>query len=331
MLSRVAENRVILMGVACSALCVAYFYLLDRILLSSAHFSPIFRFLLATYDVKAAWLSLMVCVLATAWDRPALISQWVDFLGRNPLQIALASTVLCALGALIAYQNYPLSMDEYAAVFQSKIFASGSAFAQVPKDLIDWLVVRGFNGEFLIASRETGRAIGQYWPGFALLLAPFQFLDIPWACNASLSGLTIFLVFWITREITGDRRAAGWAMLFTLASGAFIADGISYYSMQAHLCANLLFVALLIRPSKYRAFGAGLVGSLALILHNPYPHALFAIPWIAAAAMQRDRRSSLLPLLLGYLPGAAIGLGWLMFRSDISSGGHDAAMLRGAA
>jgi hypothetical protein len=101
--------------------------------------------------------------------------------------------------------------------------------------------------------------------------------------------------------------------------------------MQAHLCANLLFVALLIRPSGYRAFGAGLVGSLALILHNPYPHALFAIPWVAATAIERDRRASLLPLLVGYLPGAAAGLGWLIFRTDIASGGHDAAMLGGAA
>ena len=32
-------------------------------------------------------------------------------------------------------------------------------------------------------------------------------------------------------------------MLFALASGAFAADGISYYSMQAHLTANLLYIA----------------------------------------------------------------------------------------
>ncbi len=222
-------------------------------------------------------------------------------------------------------------MDEYAAVFQSKIFASGEVYARLPKDLVDWLVVRGFNGEFLVASQDTGRAVAQYWPGFALLLSPFQFLGIPWACNAALSGLAVFLIYWITKEITGESRAAGWAMLFTLASGAFLAEGMSFYSMQAHLCANLLFVALLIRPSKYRAFGAGLVGSLALILHNPYPHVLFALPWIAATAMQRDRRENLLPLLLGYLPGAVIGLGWLMFRSDIGAGAHDAAVLKGAA
>ena len=318
-------------GIALSASCVAYFCLLDHALFSSAHFSPIFRFLLTTRDQQAACLSFIICVLAAAWRDSALILRCVDFLGRKPWQSAFASAALCAFGALVAYQSHPLSMDEYAAVFQSKIFASGEIFARLPKDLVDWLVVRGFNGEFLIASRETGRAVGQYWPGFALLLSPFQFLGVPWVCNAVLSGTAILLIFWITKEVTGDRRAAGWAMLFTLASSAFLAEGMSFYSMQAHLCANLLFVALLIRPSRYRAFGAGLVGSLALILHNPYPHVLFALPWITAMAIRRDRRSNLLPLLLGYLPGAVIGLGWLMFRTDIGAGAHDPEVLKGAA
>ena len=79
--------------------------------------------------------------------------------------------------------------------------------------------------------------------------------------------------------------------------------------MQAHLTANLAFVALLLEPTAYRALGAGLVGSLALILHNPVPHALFAAPWIVAMAMDRDQRRYYVPLMLGYLPGVAVGSG----------------------
>jgi hypothetical protein len=324
-----SDRRIYLAGSLLCGMCLAYFYVLDRYLFTSARFSPIFRMLLTVYDLESAWLALAICCLAALWNRPEPILRLVDFLGRHPNSVVLISVGTIAVGAVVVYHDYPLSMDEYAAVFQSKIFASGHLFAQLPHDLIDWLVVRGFNGSFLLVSPDTGRAIENYWPGFALLLAPFEFLSVPWLCNASLAGLAIFLVYWITMEITGDRRAAGWAMLFTVASGAFIADAVSYYSMQAHLTANLLFAALLIKPTRYRTLSAGLVGSFALILHNPVPHTLFAIPWIAAMAMQRDQRRYLPALILGYLPGAAVGLGWLMFRSDIASPAHGVSAMSG--
>jgi len=331
MLSRFTERDVRAMGLALCAACVAYFYLLDRILFSSAHFSAIFRDLLTRYDLHAAWLALVICISAGLWRRPAPILRFVDFVGEHPIAIALTIVAALAVCTLVVYHNYPLSMDEYAGVFQSKIFVSGAAAGQVSPDLVDWLVVRGFNGTFLIASPQTGKVIEAYWPGFALLLTPFQFLSVPWLCNASLSGLSALLIYWITREITVDRRAAGWAMLFALTSGEFLADGISYYSMQAHLAANLVFVVLLLRPSTNRAFAAGLVGSLALILHNPVPHALFAIPWIAGLAFEADRRRYLVPLFVGYLPGLALGIGWLLFRVETESGGAGLTAIKGVA
>jgi hypothetical protein len=324
-LTRATGSRFILAGVGLCALGVAYFYLIDRLLFSGVRFSLIFRFLLTTYDFETAWLALAVCTFAAFWNRSAPILRLVDFLGNHPLLLASASIFMLALGCILVYHDYPLSMDEYAGVFQSKIFARGNIFTQLPAGLRDWLIVRGFNGSFLTASAQNGRAIEQYWPGFALLLAPFQFFRVAWLCNAAISGLAIYLIYWITKEITSDLRAAGWAMLFALASGVFVANGLSYYSMQAHLAANLLFAALLIKLSRYAAFGAGLVGSLALILHNPMPHALFAVPWIAATAMQRNQRQYLLPLILGYLPGLAVGLEWLTFRSEIGSGNHELA------
>src|SRR6202022_2396565 len=100
-----------------------------------------------------------ICVLAALWNRPGPILRLVDFLGNHPYSISLASMAMIALGAISVYHAYPLSMDEYAAVFQAKIFASGHLFAQLPRDLVDWLVVSGFNGSFLVASPESGRAL----------------------------------------------------------------------------------------------------------------------------------------------------------------------------
>ena len=311
-------QRVIWVGTSLAVMCLAYFHMLDHILFTSTAFSPIFRFLLAP-DSKAAWIGLAICCMAALWNRPAPILRVVDFLSARASWVVAASVALFALGTVAVYRNYPLSMDEYAAVFQSKIFAAGQLSAHLPPSYVDWLVVRGFNGEFLIASRETGRAIEAYWPGFAMLLAPFELLQVQWLCNACLAALALLLIHSITAQITQDKRAAGWALLFALGSGAFVANAISFYSLQAHLTANLLFVALLLRPTRSRALYAGFVGSAALILHNPVPHALFAIPWITAMVLDRNQRRFCPPLLLGYLPGVCIGLGWLLLRSDIGS------------
>ena len=321
-------RRVILIGTLLCVLCLAYFYVLDLKVFPTAGMTAIFILLLRTFDAQAAWLAVGICLVAAFWTRPGPILRVVDFFGRHVLGTAIVLVLVVCAGTVWVYRDHPFSMDEYAAVFQAKIFASGHITAQLPPALVDWLIVPGFNGQFLIASHATGQAMEIYWPGFSLLLAPFVFVGAPWLCNALLAGLALYLIHRMTFDLLGDRQAAGWATLFALGSGAFLANAISFYSMQAHLTANLFFAWLLFKPTNARAVAAGLVGSLALLLHNPFPHVLFALPWIVGLALDKDQRRFLLPLVLGYLPlTLGIGIGWLALRSSIApAGGHASSL-----
>jgi hypothetical protein len=314
-----ATQRTIYSAVLLCLVWVAYFVAADMGYIHTGYMSAIFRSLLLKLDGMSVWIAMLVCLLALAWKRPAPILALVDLLGRRERVTALVCVVLVCGGTLVVYYNHPYSMDEYAPMFQARVFASGHLTAHLPPQLVDWLVVPKFNGEFLRASHATGAAIESYWPGFALLLTPFVFLGAPWLCNALLAGIALCLIHRMTMEITDSRRAAGWAVLFALGSGAFVVNAISYYSMQAHLTANLLFAWLLFRPTAQRCLAAGLVGSLALVLHNPFPHAMFAAPWVIGLALDRSQRRHLLTLILGYLPlSAGLGLGWLILRSGIA-------------
>ncbi len=314
-----------LAGTLCSVLCLGYFYMLDRWVFSTRGFSPIFALLLAVYDARAAWLSVLICAMALLWSRAAPIRGLAGFVGRHALPCIVAIVAALALAAIVVYHAYPLAMDEYAAVFQAKVFASGHIVGHLPPYLVNWLVAPGFNGVFLFASPVTGRVVEGYWPGFALLLAPFERIGAPWLCNPVLAGIGLYFIHRITLEITRDRVAAGLAVLFAVASGAYVANAISLYSMQAHLTANLAFAWLLLSPSRGRAFAAGLVGSLALILHNPFPHALFAFPWLMAFLADRERRRFLPSLILGYLPISLVGgVGWYLLRGGIGADLHRA-------
>ena len=320
-------RRTGLLGLLLSVLWLVYFCMLaGGVVFNHRHFSPIFYDLLNLYDRPTAALGVLVCFVALLWRKTAPLLRLADYLGRHVAATAVTSGALFAACTVGVYKDYPLSMDEYSAVFQSKVFASGHLTAHLPPPLVPWLIAPGFNGYFLLISGQTGRGIETYWPGFALVLAPFQLLGVPWLCNATLAGLAIFLIHRITLEVTGDRRAAGWAVLFALASSAFWANAISFYSMQAHLTANLFYAWLLLRPTAGRSFAAGLVGALALLLHNPVPHILFAAPWLIAFALDHSTRRRLIPLALGYAPAVVVGLGWTWLRSDIAPATQSAAL-----
>jgi hypothetical protein len=179
-----------------------------------------------------------------------------------------------------------------------------------------------FQNQFLVVSRPSGEVVSGYWPSFALLLTPFTWLGIPWACNPVISALTLLAIHRLALRLFHSEESAGLALLLTAASPVFFANGISYYSMPAHLLANCVYVLLLLEPSPRRALAAGVVGSIALTLHNPVPHLLFAIPWLLWIATRPGGVRLLGWLAAGYTPLCILlGLGWFWFSSGLAHAG----------
>lgn len=284
--------------------------------------SPIFAFLLAAYDGHGNLLLLVLALCAFFLrGRPGALAA-ISFAGNRPCLVAAALFPLLCAGSVFVYQAYPLSMDEYLAVFQAEAFAAGRRAGVFPPELLDLLIPRMFQNYFFNVARATGEVSASYWPGFALLLAPFAALGIPWAANPAIGALTLPALHRLTQQVSGSREAAGWALALTIASPVFVVNSISYYSMPAHMLCNLLYALLLLQPTVPRALLAGLVGSLALTLHNPFPHLLFAIGFFVWLCTRQGAAALLAALIAGYLPlTVLLGLGWH---------GHLAELLRAA-
>lgn len=284
----------------------------------------IFWHLLTVHDLPAAWV-MLVMVMFGYWFGVLRHSEctWTESfllaLDRRRYLIAIALWGVLCVGSVWVYRNHPLSMDEYAVLFQAKVFAAGALHGQFPPELLDNLIPREFQNHFLMVNRHTGAVISAYWPGFSLLLAPFVWLDIPWACNPALVAASLLMIGRIARELIPASTAAGWAMLFSLASPAFVANGITYYSMPAHLLLNLCFAWLLLSPSRRRLLLAGAVGGFALTLHNPFPHAVFALPWVFWLATRRGKAHwNLFWIGLGYLAIAVpLVFGWVLWQREL--------------
>jgi hypothetical protein len=289
-------------------------------------FSFIFMKLLVQEDLAALmWmlLTLAALMLVPAWPGARRFAAAV---ASRPWTVCLLTAAALSASSLLVYQAHPLSMDEYAQVFQSQVFASGHLTGRFPLDVMNWLIPPQFQNIFLRVSPATGAVVSAYWPSFALLLAPFSWLGIPWACNPVLSALTIAAVRKLALALFGSLEAAGIAMLLTLASPVFFADGISFYTMTAHMLLNCVFMLLLLAPTPWRLFLAGAVGAVALTLHNSLPHTLFALPWIVWLAVRGTNVRGLACLAAGYLSlGLPLLVGWAWFSYELMHQGVAAA------
>jgi hypothetical protein len=272
--------------------------------------SLIFSYLLRIYDLHANFVLFAIALVAYLLRRRPEALALVHFAAARPWAVAGLMFVTLCLGSLRVYHQYPVSMDEYAALFQAKVFAAGKLSGAFPPELLDRLIPRIHQNVFLTVSRSTGEVVGTYSPGFALLLAPFAWLGIPWAANPAIGALSVPVMHRLALRMTGSRSAAGWAVLLTAASPAFVATSISYYAMAGHLLLNALYALLLLSPSVPRAFAAGLLGSLALTLHQPLPHLLFGAAFVVWLLSRRGSMPVLGALLMGYLPGLALTFAW---------------------
>jgi len=295
--------------------------LLWRVAPNPRNFSPIFWYLLNAYDSHGNLLLLAIAVMAFLLRRQPVVAGLVRFAAQHPWRIAAGALPLFCLGAATVYRGYPLSMDEYVALFQAETFAAGRLSGQFPPELMRELVPRFPPGYFFFSSLHTGQIAGSYWPGFALLMTPFAWLGIPWAVNPVISALTLPAVHRLTLALSGSREAAGWSVLLVLASPVFVVSALSFYAMPAHLLCNLLYVLLLLRPTPGRALLAGVAGSLALTLHNPLPHMLFGAAIFGWLLWRRTPLAVLAALVAGYIPlFALLGPGWLNYLAGVPVG-----------
>jgi hypothetical protein len=317
-----SEMRLVLWGslilAALGALCALRILLISP----SVRRIHIFFHLFGVYDLPGSLLCaaiLLLSVFVRPRGSPPL--GLLDGLDRGRYFLAAILAGLLAVGTLTVYHNYPLCVDEFAQLFQARIFARGRVSTMYPVEIAGRLLPVPYS-PFFIVSRQTGEVVSGYWPGLSLLQAPFVLLGAPWLLNPLLTAGTLLLIRHLAAQLYPNTAAPAWAMLFALASPAFIVNGLSYYGMPAQLFFNLLFTVLILKRTPAALVAAGVCGSLALVQTVPVPHVLYAIPWILWAVLRRGGWRSFLYLGAGYLPlSLLLGLGWAVFRVDVATQG----------
>jgi hypothetical protein len=130
-----------------------------------------------------------------------------------------------------ALTSVPNTGDEWAVLFQARIFASGRWTAPAPRPALPLMT------DYLGA--RDGRWFSVYPPLFPLLLAGGLLLGDARLVPAALSSLSLALLFLLVRRAYADRALAWCSTLLLFAAPSFRLYSASYYTHSASLAALL--------------------------------------------------------------------------------------------
>jgi SAM-dependent methyltransferase len=202
---------------------------------------------------------------------------------RHGAKIAWAAGALVFLAALIGarvvYQHYPLSLDEFWATFDARIFAHGRVLAEIPAQWRPFAAALQPQWRMEIAGDSHWAST--YLPMNAALRAAFGLLGSQDLAGAFWSGLSVVAVFFIGRRLWPARPDAALVGALLLATSAqLLFAGMSAYAMPAHLALNLVWLWLVLRRTRASHAAAAAAAFVATGLHQMIFHPLFAAPFV---------------------------------------------------
>jgi hypothetical protein len=184
------------------------------------------------------------------------------------LTAGMVAAILIAFGTLAAageisravFERLPHLEDEFAYLYQAKIFAAGRAWA-VRDD-----PVKVFWQPFVIQPETQSDGVykkfGKYTPGWPLLLSVGVALGQPWIVNGFLAMLTVALVYRMAREIFSESVGVVSALLLAISPMALLLNA----TLMSHVSAMFMGVLFvygywrIIRNGKRRYVWAAVSG-----------------------------------------------------------------------
>ena len=224
------------------------------------------------------------------------------------LGVAIGAAMALAMyaGHYWILSGHDMSRDEQMATFDAAIFARGQLVA--PLDILWRDHAAALNTMFMYPTEQSAAWVSSYLPFNAALRALFELFG-----DAAMTGPAMTLIgaaaLWgCARRIWPDNKEAPViASLLYAGSGQIWLNGMTAYAMPAHLALNLCWLWLFLRRALWADIASLAVGFVAVGLHQPILHPMFAAPILFLLVLDRDWRRAAL-YFVGY---ATIGAFWV--------------------
>ncbi len=261
-------------------------------------------------------VSLLAVGVAMTWNQWRGEVSFPEFRGMIPL-VALLVTLGCGWSWASIFHRHLLTSDENSTDFQAQIFARNQWVATIPEESRS--VEKAAAPIFVRVHESEGHWVSGYLPVYAMIRSVFVRIGAGGWCNPVLAGWSVLLMAGIARKLWPEFSSASiWSVLFLISSAQFLFNGMSGYSMPAHLALNLFWLWLVLRGGRWEWF-APWVGVLALGLHQPFMHALFVVPFLVRKLGERRWKSVVYYGIVYGLGCLVWALWWNWARPDVGA------------
>ena len=233
---------------------------------------------------------------------------------RGVFLVSLVVFSTCLIGTFVIFHNFPLSMDEYMADFQARIFAAGGIKAAIPFEWQkDGLALAPI---FATYNAHNHTWISGYLPVYALLRTPFQILGVTYILNPLLAASSIIALAGVCRNLWPGNLTRMWIAVIILAtSSQFLITSMTAYSMPAHLFFNLSWLYFYTAKTRTASLLVPWVGFFAIGLHQPHVHLLFVAPFFIRLIIEKNIRKVCYWGLV-YGAGSLFWIWWMTMSRD---------------
>jgi hypothetical protein len=153
--------------------------------------------------------------------------------------------------------------------------------------------------------------ISPYLPGYSAVRALFHLGGAQWMTNPCLAMLTVLAMVGVSSRLWPSSKVnQGLALLMLVTSPQFLINSMTSYAYPAHLCVNLFWLWLYSRNDRLGLMLAPWVGVLAMGLHQPVVHVLFAAPFLVRLLWSRSWRLRIYTVCI-YTAGSLFWIYWL--------------------
>jgi hypothetical protein len=215
------------------------------------------------------------------------ISRGERLTDRRTVWLAAAAVVAIGVaGVWLVFDNYCLSLDEFMANFDARIFLSGHLMARVPEPWPRYLPAMDPN--FVLKTEGARFVASAYLPMNAALRAGGAALGLQFLVNPILAAIAMLMTYAVGRQLwpRHPRRAVAAALLLATSS-QFLVASMSAYAMTAHLAFNMVWLWLFLKDRRWADGLAIAVGAVACGLHQVVFHPFFVGPFILELLLAR--------------------------------------------